>query len=118
MSTSSATNATPISDSAPTATALQKALQVLQPEHITLVNESISHAGYFEGKESHFKLTLVSNDFTGKRLVARHQLAMCTRLLFTLIRQMNGKVKALTAQTVPVKTQANHGSYCPSPIQA
>ena len=93
MSTSSVTNATPISDSAPTATALQKALQVLQPQHIGLVNESMSHAGYFDGKESHFKLTIVSNDFTGKRLVARHQLVY--DLVADLLTSKGGNVHAL-----------------------
>ena len=48
-------------------------LSSLNPSHLELINESMQHAGYFEGKESHFKLTLVSPVFDGKRLVARHQ---------------------------------------------
>ena len=35
----------------PTATALNQALQALHPEHLELINESVDHAGYFEGKE-------------------------------------------------------------------
>ena len=58
----------------PTADALHTELQALDPEYIELLNESMAHAGYFEGKESHFKLTIVSNVFEGKRLVGRHQL--------------------------------------------
>ena len=58
----------------PTADALRNQLQNLQPQHIELVNESMNHAGYFDGKESHFKLIIVSETFEGKRLVARHQL--------------------------------------------
>ncbi len=57
-----------------TANALKQALQELSPQYMDLVNESMNHAGYFEGKESHFKLTIVSAAFTDKRLVARHQL--------------------------------------------
>lgn len=45
----------------------------LAPTHMTLDNESHMHAGHYEGKESHFKLVIVSNDFAGKRLIARHQ---------------------------------------------
>lgn len=55
------------------ATQLTERLQALQPEHLDLVNESMNHAGYFEGKESHFKLTIVSQQFEGKRPVMRHQ---------------------------------------------
>ena len=58
----------------PTADALTHQLQELQPQHLELVNESMNHAGYFDGKESHFKLIIVSESFEGKRLVARHQL--------------------------------------------
>lgn len=49
-------------------------LQALHPTFLDLQNESMNHAGYFEGKESHFKLTIVSDDFANKRAVARHQL--------------------------------------------
>lgn len=43
------------------------------PTHLYLENESHMHSGYVEGKESHFKLTLVSDVFDTKRLVQRHQ---------------------------------------------
>ncbi len=68
-------------------------LQALQPSHLELVNESMQHAGYFEGKESHFKLTLVSAAFTGKRLVARHQ--QIYALVNHLLTRQNGSVHAL-----------------------
>ena len=58
---------------APTAQALTQALQILNPSHLSLDNESQQHAHYFEGKESHFKLIIVSSDFAGLRLAARHQ---------------------------------------------
>lgn len=52
---------------------LIEALGVLNPTHLTLDNESHMHAGHFEGKESHFKLVIVSEAFDGIRLAARHQ---------------------------------------------
>ena len=57
----------------PTADALNNELQALQAQHIELVNESLNHAGYFDGKESHFKVAIVSPIFQGLRLVQRHQ---------------------------------------------
>jgi BolA protein len=48
-------------------------LQDLSPEHLEVVNESAGHGGYFPGKESHFKVIVVSQMFEGLRLVQRHQ---------------------------------------------
>lgn len=52
---------------------LTQAMQALSPHHLELVNESANHAGYFDGKASHFKLTIVSDEFANLRPVARHQ---------------------------------------------
>ncbi|OMH25594.1 BolA family transcriptional regulator [Motiliproteus sp. MSK22-1] len=43
----------------------------LSIEQLSIVNESHMHAG--PATDSHFKLTVVSEDFAGKRPVARHQ---------------------------------------------
>ncbi|TWV84614.1 BolA family transcriptional regulator [Moraxella sp. VT-16-12] len=56
-----------------THTLLTNALNALNPVYMTLDNESHMHAGYYDGKESHFKLVIVSDDFKNKRLTARHQ---------------------------------------------
>ena len=56
-----------------THTLLTNALSILNPVYLTLDNESQMHKGYYEGKESHFKLVIVSDEFVGKRLAARHQ---------------------------------------------
>lgn len=68
-----------------TATTLTTALSALSPVYLSLDNESHQHAGYFEGKESHFKLVIVSDEFMGKRLIARHQAvyAIANPLLLT-----------------------------------
>ena len=77
----------------PTADALHNELQALEPQHLELINESMAHSGYFEGKESHFKLTIVSNVFEGKRLVGRHQLIY--GLVNALLTSQGGQVHAL-----------------------
>ena len=82
-----------MSTPSPTADALHHELQGLQPQHIELINESMNHAGYFAGKESHFKLTMVSDAFEGKRLVARHQLVY--GLVNPLLTSQGGQVHAL-----------------------
>lgn len=48
-------------------------LQQLSPRHLEVLNESSGHGGYYPGKESHFKVTIVSDAFNGLRLVQRHQ---------------------------------------------
>ena len=88
----------------PTANALNSELQALDPQHIELLNESMNHAGYFEGKESHFKLTIVSEAFEGKRLVARHQLIY--GLINSLLTSQGGQVHALAIHAyTPVEWQ-------------
>ncbi len=48
-------------------------LITLEPTHLEVINESAGHGGYFPGKESHFKVIIVSAAFEGLRLVQRHQ---------------------------------------------
>ena len=48
-------------------------LNALQPAHLQVINKSSGHGGYFPGKESHFKVIVVSEEFQGLRLVQRHQ---------------------------------------------
>ena len=43
------------------------------PEHLEVVNESFMH-NVPEGSESHFKVTIVCDDFKDKMLIARHRL--------------------------------------------
>lgn len=68
-------------------------LQALDPIHVELINESMNHSGYFEGKESHFKLIIVSPSFDGKRLVARHQ--QIYNLVNNLMIPQGGSIHAL-----------------------
>ncbi len=52
---------------------LHDKLETLSPTVLEIANESHGHGGYFEGKESHFKVVIVSEVFTGLRSVQRHQ---------------------------------------------
>ena len=52
---------------------LKDRLAQLSPTYLEVVNESSGHGGYFPGKESHFKVVVVSEEFQGLRLVQRHQ---------------------------------------------
>jgi BolA protein len=52
---------------------LHERLESLSPTSLEIVNESRGHGGYFEGKESHFKVVIVSDIFIGLRSVQRHQ---------------------------------------------
>ncbi len=76
-----------------TATKISENLQALSPIHLELVNESMSHAGYFEGKESHFKLTIVSDEFSNLNMVKRHQKIYA--LLNELMTAQGGTIHAL-----------------------
>ena len=52
---------------------LQSVTEAFTLDYLDVKNESYMH-NVPEGSESHFKLTLVSDDFSGKRLVQRHQM--------------------------------------------
>lgn len=66
-------------------------LTALAPTHLEVINESAGHGGYFPGKESHFKVIVVSTAFEGLRLVQRHQ------KVYTLAAELlsPGKIHAL-----------------------
>lgn len=57
----------------PTATAISAALGAALPlQHLEVINESDRHGTPTD--DSHFKLIVVSEAFTGKRLLQRHRL--------------------------------------------
>ena len=82
----------------------------IQPEYLEVVNESHQH-NVAPGSESHFKLTVVSAEFEGKMLVARH------RLINKLLQEeLNGPVHALSMHTYsPQEWIDKHGAVRPSP---
>ena len=52
---------------------IETKLQSLQPQFLEVINESHQH-NVPAGSESHFKVTVVSDAFQGKMLLARHRM--------------------------------------------
>ena len=55
----------------------EKLMVALKPRRLDLVNESHLHAGHASSPntgESHFRVLIVSDDFTGQTRVARHRI--------------------------------------------
>lgn len=67
--------------------------QALEPLHLEVLNESNNH-NVPPGSESHFKVTVVSAEFTGKMLIARHRL-----INQLLADELAGQVHALSMHT-------------------
>ena len=82
----------------------------LEPEYLEVANESHMH-NVPPDSESHFKVTVVSAEFTGKMLVARH------RLLNQLLKEeLEGPVHALSLNTLtPKEWQEKNGEVRKSP---
>jgi BolA protein len=59
------------------ATIENKLSAAYQPLHLEVINESSNH-NVPEGSESHFKVVVVSAEFTGKNLLARHRMINAT----------------------------------------
>lgn len=71
----------------------QKLASGLHAEHLEVINESGNH-NVPAGSESHFKVTLVSEDFSGKTLIKRHR--MVNEILAD---ELKGKIHALALHT-------------------
>lgn len=82
----------------------------LHPEFLEVANESHMH-NVPPGSESHFKVTVVSTEFNGKMLVARH------RMLNQLLKdELAGPVHALSLNTLtPAEWQEKNGEIRKSP---
>ena len=87
-----------------------KITDTIRPEHLEVVNESHQH-NVAPGSESHFKLTIVSPEFEGKMLSARH------RLINKLLQdELDGPVHALSMHTyTPQEWNEKNGAVRPSP---
>lgn len=72
---------------------LLQRLQQLDPEQVEIINESFGHAGYYPGKETHFKVVVVSDVFEKLRLVQRHQTVYAQ--VSDLLTTGGGKIHAL-----------------------
>lgn len=81
----------------------------LQPQHLEVINESNNH-NVPPGSESHFKLVVVTDEFKGKQLVARHRII--NKLLAS---ELAGPVHALALHTLTPEEWAATGSAPASP---
>ncbi|MCZ6566345.1 MAG: BolA/IbaG family iron-sulfur metabolism protein [Gammaproteobacteria bacterium] len=88
----------------------QKIQYALQPTFLEVANESHMH-NVPPDSESHFKVTVVSAEFDGKILVARH------RTLNALLKdELAGPVHALSLHTMtPAEWQEKNGEIRKSP---
>ncbi|MCV6623132.1 MAG: BolA/IbaG family iron-sulfur metabolism protein [Cellvibrionaceae bacterium] len=77
----------------PVQSAIIEKLQALAPSHLEVANESHGH-NVPAGSESHFKVVLVSEAFSGLRQVPRHQ-----KIYGLLAEEMAGPVHALALHT-------------------
>ena len=79
-------------------------------DHLEVINESGNH-NVPEGSESHFKVTLVSDTFEGKRLLQRH------RIVNTILaHQLANDIHALAIHTLtPAEWDERHGEVPLSP---
>jgi len=87
-----------------------KLAQGMAPLHLEVLNESDRH-NVPPGSESHFKVVVVSPEFEGKTLIARHR--MVYRLLGD---ELQGGVHALALHTYTEQDwRAKHGRAPMSP---
>ena len=87
-----------------------KLQEALQPEILEVVNESHMH-NVPPGSESHFKVTVVSEQFDGKMLVARHR--MVNKILAD---ELSGMIHALALHTLtPAQYFERAGKVAESP---
>lgn len=71
----------------------RKLKELFAPEYLEVINESNNH-NVPPGSESHFKVTVVSDEFEGKMLVARHRI-----INKLLAEELAGSVHALSMHT-------------------
>ncbi len=84
------------------------------PEHLEVVNESFMHS-VPEGSESHFKVTIVCNDFNDKMLVARHRLVNSVLKDELQKDRSKGGIHALALHTLTMEEWFEKGKVADSP---
>jgi len=89
---------------------IEKLKSEFQPLHLEVINESDNH-NVPANSESHFKVTLVSEQFEGKMLLARHRLInACLR------EELDGQIHALALHTLTASEwQKKSGKVAASP---
>ena len=84
--------------------------EAFHPSHLDVVNESYKH-NVPKNAETHFKVVIVCEGFSGKPLVERHR-----EVYRALATQMNKKVHALSLQTLtPAEWEASQQKIATTP---
>jgi len=86
---------------------IEKLAAQFSPEVLQVVNESYMHS-VPAGSESHFKVVIVTDEFAGKRLVARHQ-----AIYGLLADELQGPVHALALHTYTSSEWAENAGNAP-----
>ncbi len=90
-------------------TITEKLQNAFSPEHLEVVNESHMH-NVPEGSESHFKVFIVTDEFAGKPLLARHRLVNAV-----LKDELDGGIHALALHTMTMEEWFRKGGAPESP---
>lgn len=93
------------------ATVERKITHALHPLHVEVVNESFMH-NVPEGSESHFKVTVVSEQFEDQSLVARHRM-----INEILAQELSGALHALAVHTLTPNEWFEAGGAAPDSPQ-
>lgn len=89
-------------------TIINKLQDAFSPEHLEVINESHMHSG--PDTESHFKAIIVSDDFKGMTLIARHRLVNKV-----LEEELKGGIHALALHTMTMEEWFKKGKVPESP---
>ena len=90
---------------------LEKLQTSLQPLHVQVTDESYMHS-VPDGSESHFKVVVVSERFTGQKLIGRH------RLINQLLRdELGSGLHALALHTWTPEEWFEKGGVAPASPQ-
>lgn len=86
----------------------QKLIESFSPMHVEVIDESHTH-NVPDGSESHFKVTLVSEQFNGKMLIARHR-----EVNSTLKEELENGIHALALHTMTPQEWFDKGGVAPA----
>ncbi len=95
-------------------TITEKLNDAFSPEHLEVVNESYKHS-VPEGSESHFKVTLVCDEFKGKMLIARHRMVNSVLQDELNKDRSDGGIHALSLHTMTMEEWFEKGKSPDSP---
>ena len=85
----------------------EKISKSLRPAYFEVENESHRH-NVPPGSESHFKVTVVSEQFNGKTLIARHRI-----MNQLLAEELSGSIHALALHTLTPQEWQQKGEQAP-----